>query len=61
MSVTTYLGMTKYAVYANPNGEIEVKVKADLLEAYLGALYVETDLEWCSFTVATSPDSSSSS
>jgi len=41
------LGMTKYAVYANPKGEIKVKDKADLLEAFLGALYVDKDLEWC--------------
>ena len=38
------LGMTKYAVYANSNGEIKVKDKAYLLEAYLSTLYVDKDL-----------------
>jgi len=41
------LGMTKFAVYANPKAEIKIKDKADLLEAFLGALYVDKDLEWC--------------
>ena len=41
------LGMTRFAVYANPKAEIKVKDKADLLEAFLGALYVDKDLEWC--------------
>ena len=39
--------MTRFAVYANPKAEIKVKDKADLLEAFLGALYVDKDLEWC--------------
>ena len=41
------LGMTRFAVYANPKAEIKVKDKADLLEAFLGSLYVDKDLEWC--------------
>lgn len=35
------LGMTKYAVYANPKVELKIKDRADLLEAFLGALYVD--------------------
>ena len=41
------LGMTKYAVYANPKNELKIKDRADLLEAFLGALYVDQDLEYC--------------
>jgi len=41
------LGMTKYAVYANPKNDLKIKDKADLLEAFLGALYVDQDLEYC--------------
>merc|ERR1719195_1309689 len=41
------LGMIKYALYANPKAEIKVKDKADLLEALLGALYVDKDLRYC--------------
>lgn len=41
------LGMTKYAVYANPKHDHKIKDKADLLEAFLGALYVDQDLEYC--------------
>ena len=40
------LGMTKYAVYANPKNELKIKDRADLLEAFLGALYVDQDLEY---------------
>ena len=39
--------MTKYAVYANPKNELKIKDRADLLEAFLGALYVDQDLEYC--------------
>jgi len=41
------LGMIKFALYANPKAEIKVKDKADLLEAFLGALYVDKDLRYC--------------
>merc|ERR1719471_1227705 len=41
------LGMIKFALYANPKAEIKVKDKADLLEALLGALYVDKDLRYC--------------
>lgn len=41
------LGMTKYAVYSNPKAELKTKDRADLLEAFLGSLYVDKDLEYC--------------
>lgn len=41
------LGMTKYAVYSNPKAELKTKDRADLLEALLGALYVDRGLEFC--------------
>uniref|UniRef100_T1GFQ2 RNase III domain-containing protein n=1 Tax=Megaselia scalaris TaxID=36166 RepID=T1GFQ2_MEGSC len=41
------LGMTKYAVYSNPKGDLKTKDRADLLEAFLGALYVDKGLEYC--------------
>lgn len=36
------LGMTKYAIYANPKVEMKIKDRADLLEAFLAALYVDS-------------------
>lgn len=41
------LGMTKYAIYSNPKAELKTKDRADLLEAFLGALYVDKDLIYC--------------
>ncbi|XP_059611847.1 ribonuclease 3 [Phlebotomus argentipes] len=41
------LGMTQYAVYSNPKAELKTKDRADLLEAFLGALYVDKGLEYC--------------
>lgn len=41
------LGMTQYAVYSNPKADLKTKDRADLLEAFLGALYVDKDLEYC--------------
>lgn len=41
------LGMIKYALYNTPKAEIKIKDKADLLEAFLGALYVDKDLTYC--------------
>lgn len=41
------LGMTKYAVYSNPKNDMKTKDRADLLEALLGALYVDKGLEYC--------------
>lgn len=41
------LGMTKYAVYSNPKAELKTKDRADLLEAFLGSLYVDKDLVYC--------------
>ncbi|CAD7014711.1 ribonuclease 3 [Ceratitis capitata] len=41
------LGMTKYAVYSNPKVELKTKDRADLLEAFLGALYVDKGLLYC--------------
>lgn len=35
------LGMSKYAVYNNPKAELKTKDRADLLEAFIGALYVD--------------------
>lgn len=35
------LGMAKYAVYNNPKAELKTKDRADLLEAFIGALYVD--------------------
>lgn len=41
------LGMTQYARYSNPRTELKTKDRADLLEAFLGALYVDRGLEPC--------------
>lgn len=41
------LGMTKYAVYSNPKADMKTKDRADLLEAFLGALYVDKGLKHC--------------
>ncbi|XP_013101802.2 ribonuclease 3 [Stomoxys calcitrans] len=41
------LGMTKYAIYSNPKAELKTKDRADLLEAFLGALYVDKGLLYC--------------
>ncbi|KAJ8680738.1 hypothetical protein QAD02_016525 [Eretmocerus hayati] len=41
------LGMTQYALYGNPKAELKTKDRADLLEAFLGALYVDKDLLHC--------------
>nr|AFX89030.1 drosha [Mayetiola destructor] len=38
------LGMTKYAIYSNPKNELKTKDRADLLEAFLGSLYVDKGL-----------------
>ncbi|XP_063237881.1 ribonuclease 3-like isoform X2 [Bacillus rossius redtenbacheri] len=40
--------MTKYAVYSRPKVELKTKDRADLLEAFLGALYVDKGLKYCS-------------
>lgn len=41
------LGMTQYAVYSNPKPDLKTKDRADLLEAFLGALYVDSGLDPC--------------
>lgn len=41
------LGMVDFAIYAYPKGELKTKDRADLLEAFLGALYVDKGLEYC--------------
>ncbi|KAH8284565.1 hypothetical protein KR018_004297 [Drosophila ironensis] len=41
------LGMPKFAVYANPKADLKTKDRADLLEAFLGALYVDKGLLYC--------------
>lgn len=41
------LGMTKFAIYNYAKGELKTKDRADLLEAFLGALYVDKGLEYC--------------
>lgn len=35
------LGMSNYAMYANPKELLKVKDRADLLESFLGALYID--------------------
>lgn len=41
------LGMTAYALYSVPKSDLKTKDRADLLEAFLGALYVDKGLEYC--------------
>lgn len=41
------LGMANYAVYNNPKAELKTKDRADLLEAFIGALYIDQDIEFC--------------
>ncbi|XP_025422568.1 ribonuclease 3 [Sipha flava] len=41
------LGMVNYALYANPKAELKTKDRADLLEAFLGALYIDKGLKHC--------------
>lgn len=41
------LGMVDYALYANPKADLKTKDRADLLEAFLGALYIDKGLEHC--------------
>lgn len=41
------LGMTQYGIYGNPKSELKTKDRADLLEAFLGALYVDKGLKYC--------------
>jgi ribonuclease III len=41
------LGMTQHAVYSNPKADLKTKDRADLLESFLGALYVDKGLEYC--------------
>lgn len=41
------LGMSQYALYSNPKAELKMKDRADLLEAFLGAIFVDQGLEIC--------------
>ncbi len=41
------LGMTQYAVYSTPKPDLKTKDRADLLEAFLGALYVDQGMVPC--------------
>ncbi|CAB3375284.1 Hypothetical predicted protein [Cloeon dipterum] len=41
------IGLTEFAIYSNPKSELKTKDRADLLEALLGALYVDKNLEYC--------------
>nr|WJM99460.1 ribonuclease 3 [Ips calligraphus] len=41
------LGMAQYALYSNPKPELKTKDRADLLEAFVGALYVDQGMEHC--------------
>uniref|UniRef100_A0A1B6EBR2 RNase III domain-containing protein n=1 Tax=Clastoptera arizonana TaxID=38151 RepID=A0A1B6EBR2_9HEMI len=41
------LGMASFALYSNPKAELKTKDRADLLEAFLGALYVDKNIEYC--------------
>ncbi|XP_064457228.1 ribonuclease 3-like [Ornithodoros turicata] len=42
------LGMVEYTIYPYPKGELQTKDRADILEAFLGALFVDKGLEYCS-------------
>ncbi|CAL4099996.1 unnamed protein product [Meganyctiphanes norvegica] len=41
------LDMTKYAIYSELKSELKTKDRADLLEAFLGALYIDRGLDYC--------------
>lgn len=41
------LGMTQFAVYSTPKPDLKTKDRADLLEAFLGALYVDQGMVPC--------------
>ncbi|XP_054279725.1 ribonuclease 3 [Macrosteles quadrilineatus] len=41
------LGMAQFTISSNPKAELKTKDRADLLEAFLGALYVDKDLDFC--------------
>ena len=41
------LGLTNYALYNNPKVDIKTKDRADLLEAFVGAIYVDSGIEPC--------------
>lgn len=41
------LGMVEYAIYPFSKVELKTKDRADLLEAFLGALYVDKNLDYC--------------
>lgn len=45
--VCDVLGMTEYAMRHDPKLEMKTKDRADLLEAFLGALYIDQGLEAC--------------
>lgn len=40
------LGMTSYAMYSHLKTELKTKDRADLLEAFLGALYIDRVRKW---------------
>ncbi|XP_054919064.1 ribonuclease 3 isoform X3 [Dermacentor andersoni] len=41
------LGMVEYTIYPYPKAELKTKDRADILEAFLGALFVDQGLEYC--------------
>jgi ribonuclease-3 len=41
------LGMTEFAMRGDPKSEMKTKDRADLLEAFLGALYIDKGLTYC--------------
>lgn len=41
------LGLSNFGMFFNPKKELKMKDRADLLEAFIGALYVDKDLEFC--------------
>jgi ribonuclease-3 len=41
------LGMTAYAMRSDPKAEMKTKDRADLLEAFLGALFIDKGLKYC--------------
>ncbi|CAB4057265.1 rnc [Lepeophtheirus salmonis] len=41
------LGIPRFARFSNPKADLKTKDKADLLEALIGAIYVDKDLNYC--------------
>lgn len=39
--------MANFAVYNSPKADLKTKDRADLLEAFVGALYVDKGIQYC--------------